>query len=806
MAFTLSAKAELLKDKTNIKQQIILEIDGLDAVFGAVDVTELLRFDSGFFFDDPTLFFDGVVVHPESRPYISLGGTTKRITQQLQQDKTANSSISSVKIELIDKNNFVTNLFTPGNYVDDILARRAQVYLGFQSGAHPQDSIKIFSGLIDNVEFGSGNVVINISHPEQFKRQVIFPLIQSEIDGAIDSSQTTITLTDTTGLLEPFGIFLTYIRIEDEIIQYTGISGNDLTGCTRGALLTSAAAHDDETETSSFYRFQEDPINLAIALMISGYGVFGNLDVANFNQLTATEYVQNAIYFSDSNIQEKMGLVIGDYVTVSGTSLNNFVNRPISGFGTLNSGGSYVVINERIQPIYDEVGASGTITFYSKYDVLPDGCAINPADIDLNEFIDVKSIWGANFPEVDIYSKDDIDANDFIAKELLKPFGLYSIPRKGKISVGITNPPLATESTKQLDDSNVIGPSSIKISRSTNSRFYNSVVYKYEEDALENKFLRGTITQSADSTNRIPIGNKPMFIESKGLRKGTSTQNFITFQTRRFLDRYKYGAESLKIQTNYKTGFDIEIGDVVIFDGSNMNVADITNGTRDFDARLMEVINKDLSIVDGNIMLELLDTAFLLDGRYATISPSSIVDTGSTTELIKIKNSFGYNGRERDKWAQYVGETITVHSLDFTVTGDTTIIGFDTVSGGLIVSPALGFTPSEGYIIEAPDYPTSIDPGYFAKWKRLHAFFQNVVNVTSGASGLVFDVDDTSTMVVGKTIEVYNSDYSNYSESEITDITGSTITVGTDLGFTPDSSYDVLVLGFFDGLAAYRIL
>jgi len=806
MAFELSTRATLLKDKLNVKQQIILEIDGLDPVFGAVDVAELLRFDAGFFFDEPGLYFDGVVLHQNSRSYISLGGTTKRITQQLQQDRTASSSVSAVKIDLIDKNDELTDLFTPGNYVDDILARRAQVYLGFQGGAHPEDSIKIFSGIIDGADFGSGKVLINIAHPEQLKRQIIFQQINTELNGAIDDVQTTITLDSVTGFLAPFGVLTAFIRIEDEIIQYTGISGNDLTGCTRGALLTVESAHDDETEALTWYRLQEDPIYLALELMISGVGPFGITDVANFNQLTSTEYISNAIYFTDPNIKDTLGLTVYDFATVSGTASNNFSNRPISGFGTLDTGGSYIVIEEAIITLVDEVDASGTISFRSKFDVLPDGCAILPADIDVQEFEDVKDIWGANFPDVDIYVKEDISADDFIAKELFKPFGLYSIPRKGRISIGITNPPLAKDNTKELTSANVMEPSKIKIARTTNSGFYNAIVYKYEEDTLEDKFLRGTITQSSDSTNRIPIGNKPYTIESKGLRRGADTQNFIDFQSRRFLDRYKFCAEKIKIQTNYKTGYDIEIGDVVIFGDDELNISDITSGDRDFSPRLMEVTNKDLSITDGKIMFTLLDTAFLLDGRYSTVSPSSLVGTGSTTTSISINNSFGYNGRERDKWEQYLGETVYIHSGDFTVSGESVLTGFDNVIGNMIISPALAFTPAENYIIDAPNYSLSIIPTEDAKWKRLHAFLHKVVNVTSGASGTIFDVDDVTAMIEGQTIEVYTEDYSSYAESIISNITGSTITVLTDLGFTPDSTYDVLIGGFFDGESPYRII
>lgn len=58
------------------------------------------------------------------------------------------------------------------------------------------------------------------------------------LNGAINNSQTTITLTTTTGL-PTVGI----LTIEDEKVHYTGIAGNDITGVTRGFSSTTATSH-----------------------------------------------------------------------------------------------------------------------------------------------------------------------------------------------------------------------------------------------------------------------------------------------------------------------------------------------------------------------------------------------------------------------------------------------------------------------------------------------------------------------------------------------------------------------------------
>ena len=64
--------------------------------------------------------------------------------------------------------------------------------------------------------------------------------LETTLNGGINNSVTTITLTDTTGFPTSGSV-----KINSEIIEYTGISGNDLTGCTRGAQSTTPASHLD---------------------------------------------------------------------------------------------------------------------------------------------------------------------------------------------------------------------------------------------------------------------------------------------------------------------------------------------------------------------------------------------------------------------------------------------------------------------------------------------------------------------------------------------------------------------------------
>ena len=72
-------------------------------------------------------------------------------------------------------------------------------------------------------------------------------IVSTTLNGSHSAGVTTLTLTSTTGL-DATG----KVHIGSEIVTYTGILGNDITGCTRGAESTTAAAHADGTTVTQF--------------------------------------------------------------------------------------------------------------------------------------------------------------------------------------------------------------------------------------------------------------------------------------------------------------------------------------------------------------------------------------------------------------------------------------------------------------------------------------------------------------------------------------------------------------------------
>ena len=600
MALELSVEAEAFLQQNNIVGNIILEIDGFSNLYGSVKVTRIARYGDAITFGDGTLF-GGSTEDASSKDYISLTGTTNNIAQKLNQDKGGSSSVTSFKIRLIDKNDELTLAFAPGVTVDDILGREATVYWQAKDSKHPEDSARLFIGVISQASFGAGYVDLQIQHPETLKRQILLPKVTAELIADLNIGGTLALVTSTSGFITEAENLEQYIKINDEIIKVRGQTASGFTALERAQFGTIEANHATGDEVESFYKLQGDPIELALRMMLSNPDQqdFATKTASRIVQVDAVTSVPNAVFFDGINVQDELGLVVGDQLSITvGADVSNLIGYTnIISFGT-NSSGSWCVVDATLT---SEVDISATVKFKSKYNKLSFGAGknIKPYHVDVAQFESLDTSFSAQFFSYDFYIKDDLKLDEFMAESLFYPSGLFSLPRQGRISVGISAPPILGLKAKTISSDNVTNATRLAITRSINQSFYNAIAYKFNDDAIEDKFLSATITQSSDSTNRINIGNRVLEIECGGIRESAVNRNKIDAISTRFLDRYQYGAETVKVDVNFKTGFSIEPGDTCVFDGESLRVSDITTGTRDFLPRVFECVDRQINLKTG---------------------------------------------------------------------------------------------------------------------------------------------------------------------------------------------------------------
>lgn len=814
--------SELLKQAANkpaLNPNIVLEIEGYDRIFSISSITTLARIgDEGLFIGDDWVI-GGTIKLQNVDSYITLDGSTTTVGQQLNQDKGGASSVSSIQISLLDQNEDVTRLISPSFELEEIMGKRAWVYLGLKDESlnlvFPSDYPVLFAGVIDDITAGS-TITINVSHPEQKKRQDIYPVIETETVGSITNSQTTIPLKSVDNLLnEKLPELMTYVRIDEEIIRYTGIDtvNKTITGCTRAQFGTIAATHDDQASVATFYRLQDNAIDLALKLMLSGGDTYFYQDIAVSNFVTGFDGnpVTNALFFAGVDVKQKYGFTVGDLITTTGASngANNFTDKQITSIVTSIDGSVVVVSGVSLTA---EVGTAATLKIKSQYNVLPDGVGMGGDQIDIEEFQRIATIYAGQIHDYDFYITDTIKAKEFIDQEVLYPANIYSIPRKGKISLGVVSPPLAVATLPVLDSSCLINPDKIRVRRSLGKYFYNTVSVRYDFDAVEtDKPLAGYIAVNEDSRNRIKIGSRSYNVTARGLRRSSNTDNILDINSRRILDRYSFAAEFITCEVNYNVGFTLDVGDVVLFGSNDMPLVDSKLGKRGFEPRLCEIVDRKLDIKSGRVSLTLVDTNCLVSGRYGIVSPSSRIGSGSTTTSLVITESFGTVAPqlERDKWTDYIGEAIVIHNDDYTIRYDSRILGFDPSDSSKLLIQAVSTPPVSGMVVKVPDYPSSTDAAINRTYKNIFVFTNPTVFVDAPVDSVSFDVDpsDVSKFLVGATIEVHNFDYTNRSgELRVLSVSGNTITTSSDLGFTPQAGDLIDFIGYPDFGDSYRFL
>lgn len=840
-----------LSQQSNPVANLILEIDGIDYVFGAIDVERVWRVgDPGIEVGMEGLYVGGVFKHPYSKPVIDMKLSTKEIAQQLQIDSGGTGSVPTIRVALADENGELTELFRSGNVIKDLLGARARCYHAFKGGSHPEDSYRLVAGVIDDIEYLQNHIVVTVSHPIKLEDIGIFAPIATKLSAAAGDSESVISVERSAHFLrgvhaglefDPDAVELwTYLKIGDEVMSYIDqspqLDGSGVfTVYERGALGTIAASHDAGDDVESFYRLSGPSIYLMLSILLSGgEDVFERdpVEITAFNVLSPTTTKQNSILFEGIDLVEDYGLVVGDkiYVTGSAHAENNTlifgeVHDPkiIQEIG-YNELGSYVVVSSPSN-LVDEIGAGAQAFFQSQFDILPFGCALTGIEVDIQKFLEIQALSGQDFHSLTFYLQEETNARDFIEEQICKPNGLAQIPVKGKISLTDNRQPLTNANTQVIDKSNIEEKSAqnIAVKRSVNSNFYNTILWKYHYDEIENEPTQITPYISASSFSRIKRGIRPLTIEAKGVRRGEGTEVKIESISKSRLARYQYGADQFDVEVAWAVGVATEIGDAVIFNGAGLNVANSRFGNRFGLPRMMIVTNRRFSF-SGRVKLTLLDSEFVFNGRFGVILPSSLIVGAESRTRIKLQGIIGDTPTsESEKWNRYMGEQVLIRSHDWTFQKLTRIRGFDPINPRIAIIDEIDEDITAPLIatrlyLDVPNYDEE-NAREGAIYKSVGVFMNKRRYVDSpGSDSYRFLIDpiDADDFLVDLYVGVHPVDYADdkYHESQILakttievspGIFKTEIRVADEFLFPVESGHAIDLIGFKDGGMPYRV-
>jgi len=156
------------------------------------------------------------------------------------------------------------------------------------------------------------------------------------------TSGTEVFLNDVSVFLEPNApYFRTFCKIQDEIIEYTGIDfvAKKLTGLVRKSLNSFGFSSKIGESATSIYMLGDstsensNAIDLALMLLLSGGDEFylTNLGADKMGADCLGNSVTNAVCFIGLDIEASHGTIVGDFISSSGSieTANNFSNRRI---------------------------------------------------------------------------------------------------------------------------------------------------------------------------------------------------------------------------------------------------------------------------------------------------------------------------------------------------------------------------------------------------------------------------------------------------------------------------------------------
>jgi len=625
-------------------------------------------------------------------------------------------------------------------------------------------------------------------------------------------------------LLGPDGTYdpgvKTYIKINDEIMQYSPTGyGSDQFTVTRAQRGTFASVHNSGDDVEASIEITDHVIDMALKLMLSsGADWRNNVSIYSFVDTTdpLIGNIQNAIILPDLiDAKKDYGINQNDFITVAGSAVPaNNLTAQVVGFGDLfGQSNRIVLMSQNFTAERPSPAKLALRSYYDRYPLLA-SVGMSPEDVDIETHLFYKTGFLSSAEnKLQIYQTADEDCKTFIESQLMLVFSMYTLTRFGRLSCGMCKPPFADIRLQVLDKTNVVDPQNNRPRRALNNRaFWNEITYDYDYDDGDNpKKIRTEF--NSESVSKIGV-YRTLPIHARGAKSAFNFQNVAAKRSAFLLNRYKFGVVEHNLTVNFQVASTVEVGDVVaVNDNGELKLVDFQSSERNIGAQLYEVVERNLNIQTGQGQLKLLaGLGGDKDDKFATIAPSSNVALGSTVSTIKIKDSFGaiFPTDEGKKWRDYLGLKITVHDYLWTRSGTATLDSFKVGDPYLMqVSPALSFVPQENDIVELANYPTNTSKTDQQLAKQIHAFLSPQVAVVTGIDGLSFTVavGDETKFTPDCLVLVHKKNYSIMSEEiRVLSIVGQTITLKENLGFTPDNTYLVDLIGFMDGGAPYRIL
>lgn len=359
-------------------------------------------------------------------------------------------------------------------------------------------------------------------------------------------------------------------------------------------------------------------------------------------------------------------------------------------------------------------GTNGSYDYYSS----SVGLGIDTDYINITAIEAVRDDWypgDSNYMKFSITKREK--AKDWLQREIFKVLNIYPmVDGDGRFNLKPVKPPIASRDTVQsLDEDTIVGLPSYDMNLAS---LVNEVEIHYDYDGSDYN-TQVFYIDSTSLNNRGP-GKKPITIKSRGLHTSHSPAS-IAGRATDVCEKRKakiFGRWSTPpVKINCKAFFSRWLSDPAdIVPVTYGMLPDLEAGSRGITARRMEITNRQIEWVKGQVSFDLLDTGFDR-GQYPAISPRMIVISGVSTTQFMVSAADGAKfdegwvidifdaGMRSQATDLEITSIASLETADFENTSDvefadTSDVEFDESTGYIItVGSSIGATPSAGWIV-----------------------------------------------------------------------------------------------------------
>lgn len=169
---------------------IVVDIPGVDLLSNGTVFTRIRYGDAHLFYGDGDVY-GGMRAVEGVRALLDMRNGDVTI-QQRNEPEQGRAAIAQISLSFVDKDQYMTQVVSPGIIIPEILGRQVRVLMGYQQTSYPEDYTVIFRGAITDVSEPPGLVTLQFSDPNFARRQNVFTQQETFLASSIDAAETSI--------------------------------------------------------------------------------------------------------------------------------------------------------------------------------------------------------------------------------------------------------------------------------------------------------------------------------------------------------------------------------------------------------------------------------------------------------------------------------------------------------------------------------------------------------------------------------------------------------------------------------------